>query len=788
MSQRIILKKLAKYVNYIKEQRFPLTSHLSTEQKIDREYLEKLGTSLFNAKGQCYGFSVIHAAMDSVNKLAWWEDALFTIMKWNGSFDELEKEVQLIDADPDAIWGIERDRKKRKVKLKFIFERVLQYLIYHQTVDIPKTNPLSDLFFDQSDLLDENEHHFELLDGQEVKCIQKRKCFSGYFNHSQLCKLLDKNKLSDTIGLVSSVDHTIRIGYKNKKWLVYDPNDHGSSQSLHHLFSNKKDAAAKIISILGQSVTIEIATLNPKEDLHFPLITSITKEGVFREQGLHLLAMEAKHDLAIAMNDALTKSKGILLFVNALLEKDNFGRTGIQVLIQYASHLLPILLDALKNKEDAVTIFFEALFTKSSSESLGIHLLTRYAPQYLSMVFSLLAQSETGLFLFLRDLIKEDDQGITTLQLIIQLAPQYLPTILKLASGHPQGATMLTQALCHQNTDGYTGIYFAARYAQNQLPLLLAFIDNVDDGVRLFANTLCLQNQNGNTDLHTILRYDRHDFSETLKLVSKNNSNLECIAKAISIPNHQGWTVLHTAACFCPKYLYDIFSMAKSNHEVFKGLLLALQVKVETAINAKWVGRCALELIQCLPDGYSSLLRDLFKDQKLAGSELVGMDLSHLNLNNANFKKALLMKVDFSGAIFHSANFEGATLTDACFFAKGAFDSVSSFNKHFAFLKNQLMDHPQVKLITQAICDNVCEALTQAISLSNADKIKILDDVIRFAKDTQRDEHSWITRYSMLYRRADPLHNLIVLRNQLHQNVLENDEERNTPNKKIKIT
>ena len=90
--------------------------------------------------GHCFGLSVIHGAMDHIKKMNWWEEALVTIANWDGTAAALDHEVKLQGAEENAYWQTKKEREKNKnldkskVKLKYIFERVLYYILSHQAM------------------------------------------------------------------------------------------------------------------------------------------------------------------------------------------------------------------------------------------------------------------------------------------------------------------------------------------------------------------------------------------------------------------------------------------------------------------------------------------------------------------------------------------------------------------------------------------------------------------------------------------------------------------------------
>lgn len=227
--QTIILSKLSKFLRLTND----------NETKSLQEALKE---------GHCFGFSVCHAAMDAIGKLAWWEAALLAVVNWDGTKESLERKVFLPQAESAQT-------------LREIFERVLNYVVYHQM------NSLKE----QASLFDSASNLFEISDAGQIKKLSKNsKSSLGSFNSEQLNAFLkDEMPPAMLIARSGAKKHAIRIGYKpeEKLWFVYDPN-YGISVKenvkLYKNFETKQAMVKEINAILGSNVEIRKGEIDHK--------------------------------------------------------------------------------------------------------------------------------------------------------------------------------------------------------------------------------------------------------------------------------------------------------------------------------------------------------------------------------------------------------------------------------------------------------------------------------------------------------------------------------------------
>ena len=114
MSQDLIKEKFIKYLDLIEPE---LIKALESEfshpaQRIAdlKNYLNEVREYL--EKGYCFGFSVVHGAMDSVGKINWWEEVLVNIANWDETPEQLDQSVLLSDSDENARWQTCKNTKE----------------------------------------------------------------------------------------------------------------------------------------------------------------------------------------------------------------------------------------------------------------------------------------------------------------------------------------------------------------------------------------------------------------------------------------------------------------------------------------------------------------------------------------------------------------------------------------------------------------------------------------------------------------------------------------------------
>lgn len=444
-----------------------------------QQYIERLKQELKD-QGYCVGFSICHAAMDISGKLDWWEHILADLANWDGNADDLNKEIVLPKyeeenkityemsehTDLHLIENkvVEQDEINISIR-ENIYVRVLNYVLYNfgsmdeayhdfMPSGINQSNILqSDAFVSQKykHYPEKKQSYFELLDGNDkIKTIKQRKKVAGFFSEDELHTLLNKHMIEGTICLIHSLDHVIRIGYKNSKWILYDPNDNHKKIPIKQTYEyHDKSKMIKEIfnSLHNQSVCIEIATIDEKKEIAFPHYGQLSKnsaENLLKDCGLHIIARNTPETLLDIINNtnlSMNKAKIYSALSDALIKKDVNGVPGLHAIIHYAPQCLPELFK-LANQSSKEGLRLRSAITdgmdlKDSTKWTGLHMMTQFAPQYISTLFEMADDSKLGLEL--RDVIadslveKEDLNNCTALAEIARTAPETLTKAIELA-------------------------------------------------------------------------------------------------------------------------------------------------------------------------------------------------------------------------------------------------------------------------------------------------------------------------------------------------------------------
>lgn len=404
--------------------------------------LEKLKKAL--SKGHCHGLSIVHNAMERIGKLQWYEAALSAITNWDEKESSLNKEILLPDANED-----------KPIKFSLIFFRVINYIVTYQV-----GNSNSKFRLENStclNILSSEGKYLEILDDNKILTVQHSIKFSGYFSNAKLRRLLNEECIQNSICLILSTDHAIRIGYKgNNTWLVYDSNyPHGILTPPIHKTMNKEQLIIELLIIQGNSLTIEIAHLKPTTAIHIPLIeyTKMLEEellDILQGYGLHQITREAP--------------------------KDHF----------------PTVLKLVEKESKYQIVFTRALGTKSPKVYQGdgkyesmmdsvLQNVARSCPQYLDRTINIALQSDIG-EQALRNGFKEfaeiDSNGWSTLLAVAQEYPNYFPRILHLYLNYTDYNPQLI------------GQVLSARLKKRNVPSLLYFDQSVEEQVQKMLHIL----------------------------------------------------------------------------------------------------------------------------------------------------------------------------------------------------------------------------------------------------------------------------------------------------------
>lgn len=237
MDQVFILNQLAKFLKLINK---AATKELRKELQA----------------GHCFGFSLCYAVMTAEGKKEWWRAALSAIMAWDGSAKNLEEKIKLPQSDPN-----------KRIRIHEIFERVLNYVVYHQAdTDNEYEKLFRTEYMTQDSIFSAKEKHFKILSRGQTRCIEDYANAAGHFTHKDLAHTLEHAPITNNICLIKSLTHAISIGRDENGWWIYDPNyTNGKTEVVEKRMSSSIDVASEIIDILGHDICITIASFNDKK-------------------------------------------------------------------------------------------------------------------------------------------------------------------------------------------------------------------------------------------------------------------------------------------------------------------------------------------------------------------------------------------------------------------------------------------------------------------------------------------------------------------------------------------
>ncbi len=354
MTQSLIIDKLANFVEYIAEleaqemrrdaEAIRLSSDAQRDEKAKAlfkaaekriENAKVLAHEIRTEPGYCYGFSLIHGAMDSIEKGDWWEAALKCVANWDKG--NLDQAINL-PGQSDNLNVVTR---------KDICERVLNYMISSQVPDSKFQKPFQ--ISSQFNLLDpvskdkdSNTGNFQIMRGDEILTVRSRDVIGGFFDEQDIANILDENTVKNTILLVESPIHALRIGFKEGEWVLYDPNyEHNKDKAdtIYKKFKTKQELAREIFQQLGNvhSLIFDMVSLSNNYQAKFPPIDASALSKRLNGDGLIAIAsvIEIKPEFADFLFDSISKNKNVRNAFIEALPKTLYEFTGLKTLIAY---------------------------------------------------------------------------------------------------------------------------------------------------------------------------------------------------------------------------------------------------------------------------------------------------------------------------------------------------------------------------------------------------------------------------------------------------------------------
>lgn len=533
--------------------------------KDHKEFIDNF-TKEINKDGYCVGFSICHGAMNIMGKLNWWESVLVELTMWeDGKDGGLDEKIDLPDSDNENV--TRRD----------IFRRALDYIIYNfsssdesYTNFIPKglnqfnfLNPDSHIFPKFKSNPEKKQSYFEILDcNGEIRTIKQRNKISGYFSEEQLNKLLDEKIVEGNICLLRSINHVMHFGYRDGKWIFYDPNFDHSKLPIHLIFEtgSKEDMIKKIIERFNsRSLAIEIASIDENRIIAFPYLDEIINtepSTLLQGAGLHILAKHDDDTLMKILKTTDSKEKTILhkAIQTALKKLDRNKTPGLHMVIKNTPQLVLSLLELIDDSDEGQATklsLADALMLKDSGGWTGLHHFSVHAPQALKKLFDLVDDSKAGqeLHYAISSCLAEKEQlgSLTGLYVIAKNAPQALTHVLQLVltdqkeNNEIEWLENILETLATTSDQGLTGwdmIHLKAHpFKKEILKILLNHIEKLDlDVLTTLEKDLSNAQVNPNSkyrglckEHHSFLIKYRQDYGKTTiwrKLYEKTQSVL----------------------------------------------------------------------------------------------------------------------------------------------------------------------------------------------------------------------------------------------------------------------
>lgn len=494
-----VTKILAKYLDSLN-----LTDNKDLSKKLDEG-------------GFCVGFSICHATMDMLGDGDWWEHALIEIANWNEAPAGLSKKISL----PGA-------REKEPVELQKIMERVINYVVYNQA----STKKLGDFVIsglNQDNILEPNAGYFEVVD-EGIQGIKDRRMIAGNFSKERIGKLLDEKNIEGNICIIHGSGHAIRVGYQNNKWIIYDPNyDHRSSATIHKEFSNKNDMINELTRIMGQSISIEIASFKNNKIL-LPKINEMDADEIkncIKRDGLQLIARFTPEQIPYLLDKAETSKEmadNILQALSSLSsEAPGTVRSGLHSMLTLPPQYFERMLNIIGKSEPDVTKIEKMLTTKSRGTWTGFdQLLFERNLKFFDKVLDIIANNQKTLDNLSKLLSSPRKGGFIVFHNFVQDAPKQLIRFMDLIGQSEKGSQHLAKALWLSDADKTTGLQALIKALPDQIPHTLDIASRSEKGLHFVTRAIFKKGEKGLSGFQMILNDTPQHLGSVLETISRS--------------------------------------------------------------------------------------------------------------------------------------------------------------------------------------------------------------------------------------------------------------------------
>ncbi|GEM_PF-4858388 len=481
MPQKILRLKVIKFLELTRPEE---------SQDLIKKLSEKKG-------GLCFSLSLQDAIMDleEIDQLLGWENILVEATLWDEQLNSLETILHPPQGSP--------------IKLREVFEKIVKDVITNQLLE-------TDNNLTQENLLDPN-GNFTIIDrNNQVRKIQHQSFYPGNFTAEQLNHLLQPEDFTNNIGLLHSVNHTLRIGYKNKQWIIYDANyDHTNKKKIIHKTFAAKDKHKFIKEIkdqfklmgCGDELAIHIAstrqTLKPYLIIQrYEKLLETNPEQLLTGFGLHLMLRYNPSRLQqLCREKPGLLAKSTTIKVN-LQDRDNHNRTPLHLAVRLG--ISDVVNELLACKDIDVNL-------QNDEKRTALRVAAYYG--YEDIVTSLLNCKDI-------DVNLQDSNQWTPLHVAI----------------YKNQTNIVARLLAHKNTDvnrqdngQWTGLHLAVCNGQENIVAQLLAHKDID---------VNLQNDQQWTPLHSASHYGSQNILIQL---------LAHPAIDVNLQNDQQWTALHLA-------------------------------------------------------------------------------------------------------------------------------------------------------------------------------------------------------------------------------------------------
>ncbi|MBA3661858.1 MAG: hypothetical protein H0W64_09030 [Gammaproteobacteria bacterium] len=456
MSQTIILENLAWFLKSN-----PATAH-------DREIVDL--AQFLTDEGFCYSFALCHAVYDEwLDQLDWWEEALLAIANCPHDILALDRKVTL------PLQGNTQD-----LSLRQIFERVLNDIIFQRGTNQSGLKPFTIEGVNQNNFF---KNYFDLLHNGIVKKIQHHEKVAGYFIESELDQLITTLGLEHRICLIVSPNHCIRVGYRQKQWILYDSNDaHTSRKTMHQIFTAKNELIKTIITILGSTLSITVASLDLNQDNPLNAYHAILNQNVLSVmKGWDHILFQTPLWFPTILTELEKQSEGSHFIASILPAIAWDNTTGFEHVIMNAPGQVKQVLNLIKNNSYGVECLLKALCLVDKNNVTGLEILAREIPLLLKKVLREASKGEDGVNKIAEALCVLQETGFSALYMIAIQDPNQLLSVLNSLRADASHSKQI-EATLHVPYEGQCIWSFIQDYEPDILVPLYALLNQVQDG------------------------------------------------------------------------------------------------------------------------------------------------------------------------------------------------------------------------------------------------------------------------------------------------------------------